>query len=73
MLRYPQSSGFLLDGFPRELGQAKTFENEVLTHCQLYEMRRKKILKYAINVLYFIFSELYFNPTTSWSVDDYDD
>ena len=31
MLRYPQSPGFLIDGFPRELGQAKQFEDEVCT------------------------------------------
>ena len=29
MLQHPQSPGFLIDGFPRELGQAKQFENEV--------------------------------------------
>lgn len=29
MLEHPHSPGFLIDGFPRELGQAKQFENEV--------------------------------------------
>ena len=29
MLQCPQSPGFLIDGFPRELGQARQFENEV--------------------------------------------
>ncbi|XP_028408341.1 adenylate kinase isoenzyme 5-like [Dendronephthya gigantea] len=29
MLEHPDSPGFLIDGFPRELGQAKQFENEL--------------------------------------------
>ena len=29
MLEHADSPGFLIDGFPRELGQAKQFENEV--------------------------------------------
>lgn len=29
MMKHPQSRGFLIDGFPRELGQAKQFEDEV--------------------------------------------
>lgn len=29
MLRYPDSPGFLLDGFPREMSQAEKFEEEV--------------------------------------------
>ena len=29
ILEHPQSPGFLIDGFPRELGQAKQFEDEV--------------------------------------------
>lgn len=32
MLENPKSPGFLIDGFPRELGQAKQFENE-LAEC----------------------------------------
>lgn len=34
MLENPKSPGFLIDGFPRELGQAKQFENEVM-YCVL--------------------------------------
>ena len=29
MMKHTQSPGFLIDGFPRELGQAKQFEDEV--------------------------------------------
>ena len=29
MLRFPDSPGFLIDGFPREIGQGVQFEEEV--------------------------------------------
>lgn len=34
MRQYPQSPGFLIDGFPREIGQGHQFENEV-AECDL--------------------------------------
>ena len=35
MLENPKSPGFLIDGFPRELGQAKQFEDEVSNKREL--------------------------------------
>ena len=39
MLEHPQSPGFLIDGFPRELGQAKQFEDEVTLKPFLWSSR----------------------------------
>ncbi|KAJ7339397.1 hypothetical protein OS493_005792 [Desmophyllum pertusum] len=51
MLRYPDSPGFLLDGFPREMSQAEKFEEEVVeSHFVLYfecstEVMEERLIK----------------------------
>ena len=46
----PESNGFLIDGYPRELEQGKRFEAEVRTSSSIAKIKNTKISNYDITL-----------------------
>lgn len=50
MLKHPESPGFLIDGFPRELDQGYQFEKEVMFDYGVVESSASKVTDMILSI-----------------------